>query len=238
VLRELLEAHNLALDSNQHLFLERHLDFVIETNDAIRLTAIVERGEAERLHILDSLLVLPEILAAPAGPMLDMGSGGGFPGIPLAVVSGRDTDLLDSVQKKARAVQSFLDTEQEKQPQLLFPRIRSLGMRAEELAIEYPSYYGVVTARALSSLPALVELATPLLCLGGQLVALKGRSDDKEIERGVKAANRVGMKFVTKRKYSLSGGNEQRTAIVLKRVKESSIGLPRRPGMAQRKPLA
>jgi len=238
VLQELLEVHNLSLGDAQYAFLERHLDFVIATNDAIRLTAIVDRDKAERLHIIDSLLVLPEVCAAPTGPLLDMGSGGGFPGIPLAVVSGRETDLLDSVQKKARAVQSFLDSEQQTQRQSVVPPIRSLGMRAEELALEYPAHYSVVTARALSSLPSLVELATPLLSFGGRLIALKGKRDPGEIARGVKAAQKTGMILVDEREYALKGGGEQRSVVVFERANESQVMLPRRLGKAQRTPLA
>jgi len=237
VLQELLESLDIALDKDSCSFLERHLDYVLETNDAVRLTAIVERGEAERLHVTDSLLVLPELAAAPPGPLLDIGSGGGYPGIPLSLASDRETDLLDSVQKKARAIQAFLVSEQES-GSLPMSAIGSLGLRAEELALERPAYYGAVVARAVASLPALVELSAPLLRMQGHLIALKGRRDDEELKRGKQAAEIVGMRFIGEREYVLPGGEEQRCVIVFERAKESSIELPRRPGRAQKKPLA
>jgi len=237
VLQDFLEMLDITLDEDCTSLLKRHLDYVIETNNTVRLTAITDRREAERLHIVDSLLALPELLTAPPGPLLDIGSGGGYPGIPLALVSGRATDLLDSVQKKARAVQAFLDAEQEEHSASM-PEINSLGIRAEDLALERPAHYAVVVTRAVAALPSLVELAVPLLCMQGRLIALKGKRDSEEIKRGVKVADQVGMRLISEREYVLPGGDEQRTIVVFERVEESQVKLPRRSGRAQRKPLA
>jgi len=233
VLSDCLAEQNITLPKEQIAFLEQHLNFVLKTNTSIRLTAITNRTEAERLHILDSLMALPEVLAAPSGPLLDLGSGGGYPGIPLALAGVRNTDLLDSVQKKIRALADFLAAHP-----LDSPVLAALALRAEELAVQRRAFYSIVTARAVASLPSLIELAAPLLSFGGQLIALKGKQDDDEIERGKHAALLVGMNYVSARSYTLPVGHEQRSILVFERTEESPRELPRRVGRAQKKPLA
>jgi len=232
LLKTHLEEHSISLSEEVLQFLDLHLDYVLEINSSVRLTAIHDKSEGERLHILDSLLVLPEVLSAPEGRMLDVGTGGGYPGIPLALAAERSVDLLDSVQKKARAIEDFLGKNYTGDLEL-----STLGMRAEELALTKPSHYAVVLARAVSSLPALVELASPLLALGGHLVAHKGPLED-ELERALVVADLTGMHLLLRREYRLPEGNEQRVVYVFEKRSEAQVDLPRRPGRAQRKPLA
>ena len=221
------------LSSEQLQLLAEHLDFVLETNSSIRLTAIHDRDEAVRLHVVDSLLALPEVVASLEGPMLDIGTGGGYPGLPLAVATGRPVDLLDSVKKKTHAIQSFIDKNHMHEQE-----IAAIGERAEERALERPDYYSIVLARAVSLLPSLVELASPLLKDGGRLIAYKGAHDQDELNRGIAVAELVGMRYVSKREYLLPAGEESRTIYVFERCGISSVDLPRRPGRAQRKLLA
>ena len=233
MLESWLKDSDIVLSEDALQFLWLHLDYVLEMNSSIRLTAIHSKEEGERLHILDSLMVLPEVVTAPEGGMLDIGTGGGYPGIPLALAAGRSVDLLDSVQKKARAIADFIDKSYVGNLEL-----RALGERAEELALSRPAYYSIVLARAVSSLPALVELSSPLLKMGGHLIAHKGPFDSEELERALVVAEIVGMRYLSKREYKLPSGDEQRTVYVFERHREPSIDLPRRSGRAQRKPLA
>ncbi|MCL2438819.1 MAG: 16S rRNA (guanine(527)-N(7))-methyltransferase RsmG [Coriobacteriia bacterium] len=228
-----LQEGGICLSDEVIQLLNRHLDYVLEVNKSIRLTAIHDRSEGERLHIVDSLMVLPEVLDAPEGKMLDIGTGGGYPGFPLALAANRSVDLLDSVQKKAKAIDSFL---QESYTSEL--SIKTIGLRAEELALEQPESYTVVLARAVSSLPALVELSSPLLETGGRLIAHKGPLDNEELARANSAASIVGMEFSSEREYVLPGGDERRTVYVFEKLSQPEIDLPRRSGRAQRKPLA
>ena len=233
MLKELLKEENIELDEEVIKLFELHLDYVLDANKSVRLTAIRDKDEGERLHIIDSLLVLPEVLDAPEGVMLDIGTGGGYPGYPIALASKRSADLLDSVQKKAKIVDSFLrDNPTEG------IKINTIAERAENLAVSRPGYYSLVLARAVSSLPALVELASPLLAYSGRLVAHKGPFDQEELDRGVKVAEITGMNFINKREYTLSGDGKQRTVYVFEKIREPQITLPRRSGRAQRKPLA
>ena len=98
----------LQLSEPERELLVEDLCSVLEANQRVNLTSIDDELEALRLHVIDSLTALPEVEAAPRGPMLDLGTGGGFPGIPLAIVSTRATTLLDSTTKKAREVEAIV----------------------------------------------------------------------------------------------------------------------------------
>ena len=212
--------------------LERHLAFVIEANERVQLTTIKDLEEGKRLHILDSLTCLSEVNKSLEGPLLDMGTGGGFPGIPLAIVTGRKVSLLDSIKKKLAQLEELLSSDE------AYSNISLKPVRAEELAGIEAEKYAVITARALSSLPSVIELASPLLTLGGSLIALKGNLSDEELSRGDIAAALVGLKRVSLRRFELPDTHDKRTIVVYKKVKKSKRKLPRRVGLAQKQPLA
>jgi 16S rRNA (guanine527-N7)-methyltransferase len=212
--------------------LTQHLRFVLERNKQVNLTGIDSFDAGILLHVEDSLTALPEVESAPEGIMLDIGSGAGFPGIPLAVASGRKTILVESIAKKAAVLQAFIDSVD------LMGQISVVSERSEEVAAKQPEVAAVVTARAVSELPVLVELASPLLCDGGVLVALKGSPTAEELERGVRAGALVGMELVAQRCLTLSDAVNKRTIVVFKKVDKPSIVLPRRAGMAAKRPLA
>ena len=181
------------------------------------------------LHIEDSLSCLEEFKSQD-GEFLDIGTGGGFPGVPLAIASGRTGVLIDSVQKKAKAVQDMIE-------QLdLENQIQARGIRSEELALEDGERFTTVVARAVSSLPVVMELATPLLTLDGELISLRGREDELAQEKIDSVAEKLGLEMISKRHIYISEVYE-RTIYVFKKVSQPTIKLPRRNGMAQKRPL-
>jgi 16S rRNA (guanine527-N7)-methyltransferase len=208
-----------------------HLAWLLHTTALINLTAITDPRTALRLHLIDSLTALPEVVGAPDGPLLDIGTGGGYPGFPLAVASGRDAVLLDSVGKKAHALAAFLVDRG-------ITSVTTVPSRAEEYAVEAVGDFSVVVARAVGSLASLVELAAPLLKQPGVFVALKGRLDEAELERGNKAGQQVGLTLTAARTLELPGGRESRTVLTYTRTHRPSLTLPRRTGLAQKSPLA
>lgn len=211
--------------------IEKYLKEVLSVNEKINLTRITEPGEARLLHLEDSLSVLEELNAAPEGLYGDIGSGGGFPGVPLGIKSGRQTVLVDSVKKKMAAVEKILESIG------LSDQIGTYGGRIEELACEKPGVFAVLTARALSSLDSLVELASPLLQDQGQLICLKAQVDEDEIKRAQDIEELTGMKLIKKRDFYLSDQETFRTVLVFEKYHEPNISLPRRIGMAQKRPL-
>lgn len=221
-----LAAAGVRIDESQAALLARHSTLVLTANQRMNLTRITDPEEVVALHIVDSLAFLPH--AHPGvGRLLDMGSGAGFPGIPLAIL-GFDVTLCESVKKKAAFLQDVVSE--------LGLLVNIEPLRAEELAVESRGAFSTVIARALSSLPALVELASPLLCAGGCLIAMKGRLESGERARADAAARLCGMTPASSVPYVLERG-EERTVCVYVKSGKSSLRLPRRPGMAQKQPL-
>lgn len=211
--------------------MQRYLDSILEANKVTNLTRITDGEQARLLHIEDSLVGLPEVNEAPTGLYGDLGSGGGFPGVPLALATGRKTLLVDSVKKKMAIVQSALDDLS------LSEQISTSSERIEDLPLEYKEKFAVLTARALSKLVSLVELASPLLKNGGRLVCYKAQLSSEELEEALAVQDLVGMKMISQREICLSDGETTRTIVVFEKIGKSRIKLPRRIGLAQKQPL-
>lgn len=211
--------------------MRRYLDSILEANKVTNLTRITDGEQARLLHIEDSLVGLPEVNEAPTGLYGDLGSGGGFPGVPLALATGRKTLLVDSVKKKMAIVQSALDDLS------LSEQISTSSERIEDLPLEYKEKFAVLTARALSKLVSLIELASPLLKKGGRLVCYKAQLSSEELEEALAVQDLVGMKMISQREICLSDGETTRTIVVFEKIGKSRIKLPRRIGLAQKQPL-
>ena len=211
--------------------MQRYLASILEANKVTNLTRITDGEQARLLHIEDSLVGLPEVNEAPTGLYGDLGSGGGFPGVPLALATGRKTLLVDSVKKKMAIVQSALDDLS------LSEQISTSSERIEDLPLEYKEKFAVLTARALSKLVSLIELASPLLKKGGRLVCYKAQLSSEELEEALAVQDLVGMKMISQREICLSDGETTRTIVVFEKIGKSRIKLPRRIGLAQKQPL-
>jgi 16S rRNA (guanine527-N7)-methyltransferase len=210
--------------------LEAFLSNVLEESARINLTSVSDPAEAWVAHIVDSASAVPEVDAAPAGELVDIGSGAGFPGVPLAVLTARPTTLAESRWKKAEFLRRHAET-------LRGAHISVAGVRSEELASASPESFSVVTCRAVASMPVVLELAAPLLRRGGRVVAMKGRLDRDEADAGLRAAEIVGLEKVTDREYDLPGKDVERRVIAYEKKREALVALPRRPGIAKKRPL-
>jgi 16S rRNA (guanine527-N7)-methyltransferase len=228
-MNEGLAEMGMAATEPQLCALLRHLELVSDANASFNLTAIPAEQYVP-LHVLDSIAVLPYLNAAPPGEFADLGSGAGFPGVPLAILTGRRVVLVESVKKKAAFLERVVTD--------LCLEASVQGIRAEELALERRAAFAAVTARALSSLPSLVELASPLLLTAGLLICLKGALEGPELARGDSAARSCGMERVTTASLTVPHVDAQRAVVVYRRCAAEGVALPRRSGMAQRRPLA
>lgn len=207
----------------------RYLDLVIEKNKELNLTRIDTREKGILLHLEDSLSCLEEF-CSQEGPFLDIGTGGGFPGVPLAIASGRPGVLIDSVQKKAKAVESLTSRVG------LSGQVEIIGCRSEDLARERPGEFETVVLRAVDSIPSVLELATPLVSAHGRVILLKAKESSESIEESKGVARRLGLNLVSQRNFKL-GDEFDRTILVYERVGDPEIELPRRNGMAHKRPL-
>ncbi len=191
--------------------LERWLDALLETPG---LTGVADREEARRVHLEGSLAALP-VLARFPGPIVDVGSGGGSPGIPVAVaLPDRPVTLLEANGRKAAALERFVRD---------IPNAEVVRGRAEEQPLET---YGAALARALAPPPVAAEWCLPLVATGGAAVLYVGPTADAE------ATERAGRQ--------VGGGALVETPglFVIPKVAPTPDGFPRRPGMARKRPLA
>lgn len=228
----------LSLDKQNLLLL--YFEKLHSFNEHTNLTAIRDPKESLILNIVDSLLyakVIDEFQAYKATASLghikyiDIGSGGGLPAFPLAISQGCCMTCVESVKKKARFLQ---ETARE-----LRLTIQVYDERVELLSAneEHRTQYGVVTARALDTLPVLLEYASPLLSLGGIAVFSKAYIDEPELSQGAKAAQLVGMKLCDSREFFLPDNKGYRKLLVYSKDSEPEINLPRAVGRAHKRPL-
>lgn len=219
----------MELTKRQKELLDQHLKLVIEANEHTNITRITDWEQGQMLHIEDSLVGVPEVQAAPAGLLADIGSGAGFPGIPLAIVTGRSTTLVESVGKKAALLEGFA-------AELgLSDTIDVYSGRVEDISKE-DRRYAVVTARALSSLPSLMELASPLLAEGGRLVCYKSESIQEELDTALLLQDKLAMHYLETSEQLLSDGVTKRKIVVFEKQGEPTVKLPRTVGKAQKNP--
>ena len=200
--------------------------------DPASLSSVTEPGAALEVHLLDSLsgTVVSEL--DEPGRVVDIGSGAGFPGVPMAVARPQaDFDLVDSVGRKTDFVSRVVE-------RLGLRNVKAVNSRSEELAASGGrEAYRVATARAVAPLSALAELASPLLEPGGTLVAWKGSRDTGEEDELRAVSRRVAMEIDRVLPVRPFATSRTRHLYVLKKTGSTPPGLPRRPGMARKRPL-
>lgn len=227
-----LSDYGIDVREEQAILLVRYLELVIEKNKVVNLTRITKPAEAVTLHLVDSLLPLSsDHLHLDEGTsLLDMGTGAGFPGVPVAVLTGARSTLVDSVRKKTDAVSEFVH-------ELGIENVIARHARLEDLAREMPASQDVVFARALARTNILMEYATPFLRKKGLLVVEKARPDDDELSEAQRAAKICGFELVSRETSELPHDLGHREILFYEKVHEARIKLPRRVGLARTQPL-
>lgn len=234
---ELSKQMNIDVSQDEAMRLVEYLQMVLIKNCSLNLTAIREWDKALVLHLLDSLTLLEEFDRQEEYiqemPFLDMGCGAGFPGIPLAIMRSLRTGVLcDSVRKKITAVDGFIHGLR------LQNQLSTTFDRLEDYARYHKHEFGCVTARAVASLPILLEYAAPFMPRNGHLLVSKGQPTEDELQSGEKAAKICGFKCRSMRTIELPGDMGQRVIIDYVKIQEPSLKLPRSIGLAAKEPLA
>lgn len=233
-LKGMLAAYGIDADDEQIRLLLLHLELLAEKNETLNLTRVASIEEALVAHVVDSLMPLP-CLGRLVGPkpcrLLDIGTGGGFPGLPLAIMTGWESLLIDSVGKKVTAVEGFISELG------LGNTAQAQHIRAEELARKEPECFDVVVTRAVAQSNVLLEYASPLLARGGYLVLYKARPSDEELLAAERAAKLCGMELVSRETFELPNDSGHREIFLYKKTAKPKLKLPRRTGLASKEPL-
>ena len=225
-LDELAARHGLPGQATSHL--AALLDLV--ATEPASITSVRDPARGVDVHVADSLAALEIETVRDARTVADLGSGGGFPGLALAIsLPETQVALVESVRRKC----AFLERAA---GELGLGNVTVVDARAES----WPEGIGrqdLVTARALAPLGVLVEYAAPLLCDGGSLVAWKGRRDPEEEADACVAADALGMARPAPRPVMPFTGANARTLYLSLKVRSTPNGYPRRPGMARKRPF-
>lgn len=236
MLENLSEQYSLGFSQYQLLLVMHHLYLMYQKNAFINLTSIRTMPDGLILHSLDSLLfakVIDEYIALDSYALaLDMGSGGGFPGIPLAAVSNFNVELLDSVGKKVNVCNEFVEE------MGLEDRVHASHARLEEFVRETGRAFDIVTARALAKLDVLIEYAEPYVKQGGYLFFGKANPDAQEIRDAKMVAKICGFEIVSCETFELPENFGHREIVVLRKISKSKVRLPRKNGEAKNNPLS
>jgi 16S rRNA (guanine527-N7)-methyltransferase len=223
------------LGENHVILFQRYLQELADWNKRTNLTAITGDREIQAKHFLDSLtvaLAIPEGVMAN-GTLMDVGSGAGFPGLPLKILCpGLRVTLVESVGKKAAFLRHITDT-------LGLEGVEVSSQRAETLAHDphLRETFDVVVSRAVADMRALAELTLPFCKLGGRVIAMKKSNIGDEIKGSERSVSLLGGVLEKIEVVDLEEIGEQRWLVVLAKNAVSPSRYPRRPGIPAKRPL-
>lgn len=204
---------------------------VLEITKVMNLTAIKEPIEAVQKHVIDSLTILPWV--PKEGKMLDVGSGAGFPAVPVAMLRPKlSVTALDGLAKRMRFITESCEL-------LQIPNVTAIHGRAEEMAKAplYREQYDVVTARAVANLAVLAEYCLPFVKVGGVFIAMKGPGVEEELSEAKNAIGTLGGKIIEQKSFTLPDSDLARTLIVVKKISQTATKYPRNSGQISKKPI-
>ena len=208
-------------------------EMLLDWNTRMNLTALTAPEDVAVKHIIDSLTAYDAARFDGARTLIDVGTGAGLPGIPLAVYAPHLTvTLLDSLNKRVR----FLT---EVTAAMGLQNVRCIHARAEEAArtAEHRAAYDIVVSRAVARLPVLLEYTLPFVCVGGTLLALKGRAYAEEQKEARRAAEVLGGGRITARPVHLPGLDDVRAILTVTKERQTPAAYPRGGGAPPRRPL-
>ena len=211
--------------------LYNYKNLVLEWNEKINLTAITEDNEFAVKHFIDSLTINKYIESKKT--IIDIGTGAGFPGIPLKILNKDNKFVLfDSLNKRLKVLEDIIY-------KIELKNIETLHGRAEEIFKnkQYREKYDIAVSRAVAALNVLVELMLPAVKLGGICICMKGNNAEEEIKEAKKAVKELGGEIIKIEKIMLPELNLERNIVIIKKVKQTPSKYPRKPGTPQKEPI-
>lgn len=233
ILKEGAREYGIVLTDRQEEQFIRYYQLLVQWNEVMNLTAITEFDQVLLKHFADSLSIAGSLDMTKIHSCIDVGTGAGFPGIPLKIAFPHlKVTLLDSLNKRLNFLNEVIG-------ELELEDIRTVHLRAEEGGKnpKYREKYDLSVSRAVSRLAVLCEYCMPYVRKGGYFVSYKAGQAEEEIAEGKKAISILGGKLVKTESFRLCHTDMDRTLVFIKKVKETPKKYPRKPGTPAREPL-
>ncbi|WP_010630840.1 16S rRNA (guanine(527)-N(7))-methyltransferase RsmG [Sporolactobacillus vineae] len=233
LLKKLLSVRNIVLSEQQNRQFNRYYEELIEWNKRINLTGITDENEVAVKHFYDSLTASFDLPFAGPLRVCDVGSGAGFPGIPLKILfPDLKLTIVDSLEKRLKFLDHLTDALDLQQVSLEHERAETFGHRKDAR-----EQFDLVLARAVAPLSVLSEYCLPLVRIGGFLVAMKGLNAAQETADAGQAIEKLGGMVDRTMNLELPYHMGSRTIIIIKKMRPTPARYPRKPGIPARKPL-
>jgi 16S rRNA (guanine527-N7)-methyltransferase len=224
---------NIKLEESQMLQFLDYYEFIIEKNRVMNLTTITDFEEVVEKHFLDSLSIVKAYDMNKVSNLLDLGSGAGFPGIPIKIVFPKiKVTLLDSLNKRVIFLNEVIS-------KLGLSNIFALHGRAEELARknEFREKFDLCVSRAVANLSYLSEYCIPFVKVNGSFISYKSLNIEQEIELSKKAIALLGGKISDKITFQLPGTDVNRSLIIIEKLMHTNKIYPRKAGLPKKSPI-
>ena len=226
-----LEKLNISLNEQQMQQFIKYYELLVETNKVMNLTAITEFDEVIEKHFLDSLSLYQVYDLHRNVKILDMGTGAGFPGIPLKIAFPEiELVLADSLNKRIKFLQDVID-------QLELKKVEALHARAEELGRnkQYREQFDLCVSRAVANLSSLSEYCIPFVKEGGMFISYKSGEIEEETKQAGKAISILGGKIIDIYKFELY--TQKRSFVIIEKERKTPKAYPRKAGTPTKTPL-
>ncbi len=233
VLTKKVKELSIVLNDKQIQQFEQYYNILVEWNKVMNLTAITKYEEVIEKHFLDSLTIVDAINMEKIETLIDVGTGAGFPGIPLKIAFPHlKVTLLDSLNKRIKFLNEVIDL-------LELDDIKTIHGRAEDYAkqAEYREQYDICVSRAVANLATLSEYCLPYVKVDGLFVPYKSGEINEELKSSEKAVSILGGKVEEVVKFQLPGTDIGRSFVKIHKIKETKKKYPRKAGMPTKEPL-
>ena len=208
-----------------------YMELLLEWNEKINLTAITNEDDMILKHFIDSLTIKKYM--SENEKIIDIGTGAGFPGIPLAIMNkNNEITLMDSLNKRIVFLNDVID-------KLKLTNVKAIHSRAEELARNktYREKYDVAVSRAVANLSTLVEYMLPFVSVGGKCICMKGPNIEEELKNAKNAIKELGGEIIKIENFKLPESDNERNIVIIKKIKETSSKYPRKSGTPSKEPI-
>lgn len=233
LLLESAQALGIALSETQTDQFMQYLSLLLEWNEKMNLTAITDPVEVVQKHFIDCISVLPHLDLQGDETIIDVGTGAGFPGVPLKIASpALQVTLLDALQKRLTFLDTLTQSLQLSDVTLVHSRAEDGGQNPE-----LREQFDLCVSRAVANLAVLLEYCLPFVKVGGRLAALKGPDAAQEIEQAQNALQTLGGKVTTVIPVTIPHTDLQHQLVLVEKISSTPQRYPRKAGKISKKPL-